>query len=165
MDIVDRQDCEHNIRRINELLSCGIFDSVNSGNVLQSSAFTDLIICLRDLLYKTEKYAKRILFTEEIMTNTYVHDITDAVTAIRDACCHINSFKRLFDDKRNRGSFMVIYGKGTLMKIGDLELKSDYKDDIAFFYGKNRLYVNRHIRRALKEATELLQPALSKRTY
>jgi hypothetical protein len=165
MDTMDQQDCEHNIRRINELLSCGIFESANLGNILQASAFIDLIICLRDLLHKTEKYAERISFAEDIMTNEYVRDITDAVTAIRDACCHINSFKRLFDDRRNRGSFMVIYGKGNLMKIGDLELKSDYKDDIAFFYGKNRLYINRHISRAFKEATALLEPMLSKRGY
>ena len=122
------------------------------------------MICLRDLLSKTEKYAKRISFSEDVMTNEYVHDITDAISAVRDACCHINSFKRLFDDKGNRGSFIVNYGKGNLFKINDLELKSDYVDDIAFFYGKNRLYLKRHIIRAFKEARALLEPMLSARS-
>jgi hypothetical protein len=165
MDIADRQDCEFNIRRIEELLSCGIFEPRNSGNTLQSAAFIELVICLRDLLHKTEKYAKRISFADDVMTNDYVHDITDAVTAVRDACCHIDSFKRHFDDRGNRGSFVVVYGKGNLAKIGDLELRSDYADDIAFFYGKNRLYINRHIVRAFKEAQALLAPILAKRPF
>lgn len=163
MDISDRQDCELDIRRTEALLYCGIFESRNSQNILPSSAFIELMICLRDLLSKTEKYAKRISFTDDVITDEYVHDITDAVTAVRDACCHIDSFKRLFDDRGNRGSFMVIYGKGNLAKIDGLELKSDYKDDIAFFYGKNRLYMDRHIVRAFKEAKALLMPMLSKR--
>ena len=165
MDISDQQDCERDIRRIEELLSCGIFEARNSGNILQSSAFIELMICLSDLTSKTKKFAKRISFTDDVMTNEYVHDITDAITSIRDACCHINSFKRLFDDRGNRGSFMVIYGKGNLIKIDDLELKSDYGDDIAFFYGKNRLYMNRHIVRTFKEAKALLVPMLSKRPF
>lgn len=98
MDICDQQDCEHNIRRIEELLNCGIFQFSSSGNVLQSAAFIELMICLRDLLQKVDKYATRVSWVDGVMTNEYVHDITDAVTAVRDACCHIDSFKRLFDD-------------------------------------------------------------------
>ena len=162
MDVSDQQDCEFDIRRIEELLSCGIFESAGS-RILRSAAFIELMICLRDLLHKTEKYAKRISFTDDVITNEYVHDITDAVTALRDACCHIDSFKRLFDDRGNRGIFNVIYGKGTFMKIDDFEVKSDYEDDTAFFYGKNRLYMKRHIVRAFKEAAELLAPMLPKR--
>jgi hypothetical protein len=161
MDTKDCQDCELDIYRIEELLSCGIFEPHPYRNILQSSAFIELMICLRDLLYKTEKYAQRISFTEEVLTNDYVHDITDAITAVRDACCHINSFKRQFDYHGNRGSFNVIFGKGTLAKIDDLELKSDYEDDIAFFFGKNRLYMNRHIIRAFKEAKVALMPMLT----
>ncbi|MBI5046683.1 cation:proton antiporter [Candidatus Micrarchaeota archaeon] len=67
------------------------------------------------------------------------------------------SFKRLFDDKGNRSSFNVIYGKGCFMKTDDLELKSDYNDDAAFFYGKNRLYMKRHIVRAFQDARMLLE--------
>jgi len=42
------------------------------------------------------------------------------------------------------------------MKIGDLELNSEYEDDIAVFYGANRLYFKRHILRAFEEAKNLL---------
>ena len=160
MNISEQQDCELNIRRIEELLNCGIFESASSGNILRSSAFIELMICLRDLLWKAEEYAKRISFTDDILINEYVKDVTDAVTAVRDACCHINSFKRLFNDRGGRGSFNVAYNKCCFIKSGNVDLKSDYEDDIAFFYGKNRLYLNRHIIRAFKEAKELLVPKL-----
>lgn len=161
MPVHDRQDCEHNIRRIHELLNCGIFSHENGGHLLRQSAFIELVICLRDLLHKTEKYARRIAFADDVLVNKYVKDVTDAVTAIRDACCHIDSFKRLFDDRGNRGSFCVAYGKCKMMKIDDLELSSDYEDDVAVFYGKNRLYFKRHIVRAFQEAQDLLAPYLA----
>ncbi len=163
MDIRDKQDCQGNIRRIQELLGCGIFGSNSAGHLLQQSAFIDLLICLRDLMHKTEKYARRIDFTDDILTNEYVKDVTGAITAVRDACCHIDSFKKLFDDRGNRGSFMVAYGKCNLLKMDDLELKSEYEDDTAVFYGKNRLYFKRHIVRAFNEAQELLAPHLRRR--
>jgi len=160
MDIPDRQDAESTIRRIQELLSSGIFDQANSRHVLQQSAFVKLMVCLRDLLFKCEKYARRIDFTDDVLMNAYVTDVTGAITAVRDACCHINSFKKLFDDHGNRGSYMVAYGKVNLAKIDDLELKSDYADDIAVFYGVNRLYFKRHIVRAFEEACGLLGPLI-----
>jgi hypothetical protein len=56
---------------------------------------------------------------------------------------------------------MVAYGKCNLMKIDDLELKSEYQDDIAVFYGKNRLYFKRHIVRAFEEAQIKLAPIMA----
>jgi len=160
MNIQDIQDCESNIRRISELLSCNIFEPANQGHILQSAAFIDLMICLRDLMYKTEKYARKINFEDDIIKNEYVNDVSDAIKAVRDACCHIDSFKRNFDENQNRGSFNVVYGKCNFMKIGDLELKNDYEDEIAVFYGKNRLYFKRHIVRAFNEARELIAPLI-----
>jgi hypothetical protein len=163
MDISAKQDCNSNIERITLLINSGIFEPKNNHNPLQKSAFIDLMICLRDLLFKTEKYVARISFTDDILTNEYVKDVTDAITAVRDACCHIDSFKKLFNDQGGRGEYNVsFYWKGTLMKIGKVELTSDYNDDIAFFYGRNRLYLNRHIIRAFNEAKEALAPLLSR---
>jgi hypothetical protein len=152
----DRQDIDADIRRIEELFSSGIFDSPNSGHVLLRSAFVDLMICLRDLLHKCEKYASRVSFTDDVLVNGYVHDVTDLVTTIRDACCHIDSFKRLFDTRGNRGSFLVGYGKVKLLKMGDVELQGDYEDDIAVFFGTNRIYLRRHVVRSFEEAKSRL---------
>jgi hypothetical protein len=58
---------------------------------------------------------------------------------------------------------MVAYGKCNLAKIHDLELKSEYEDDTAVFFGTNRLYFKRHIVRAFNEAQSLLAPHLAHR--
>lgn len=160
MKILDRQDCEGSIRRINQLLNSGIFDAKNIGHVLYNSAYIELVICLRDLLHKTEKYATRVDFTDDILVNKYVKDVHDAVTAHRDACCHIDSFKHRFDDMGNRGAFNICCGKGSLMKINDVELRSDYEDDVAIFFGINRLYMDRHIVRAFDECCKRLFPVI-----
>lgn len=160
MEISDQQDCYSNISRIETLLRSGIFEPANSQHPLQQSAFIDMMICLRDLMAKVEKYGEKISFQEDVMQNNYVADVSDAIRAIRDACCHIDSFKRNFDENRNRGSYLVAYGKTNLMKLGDLELKSEYEDDIAVFYGVNRLYFKRHIIRSFEEAKQQLQPLM-----
>ena len=151
------------IRQISQLLESGIFNSNNAGHPLQKSAFIDLMICMRDLMFKTEKYATRIAFTDDVLTNNYVRDVTDAITAIRDACCHIDSFKKNFDENGNRGAYMVAYGQCNLLKINDFEAKGEYEDDAAIFYGRNRLYIKRHIIRAFQEAQIQLAPLLAKR--
>jgi hypothetical protein len=161
MDVQDRRRCERSIRRIQALFSSGIFEPNNAGNVLQYSAFIDLTICLRDLLIQTQRYVRRIAFTDDIVTNDYVKDVTDAVTVGRDACCHIDSFKKLFHDRGDRGSYMVVYGKCDSATIDDRELKSEYEDDTAIFIGTNRLYLKRHIVRAFDEARTLLGPYLA----
>ena len=48
--------------------------------------------------------------------------------------------------------FNVIFGKGTLAQIGDLTMTSDYDDDICIFFGDQKIYLVRHIIRAVKEA-------------
>ena len=162
MNIRDRQDCEGSIRRIAQLLDSGIFNSNNVGHVLQKSAFIDLMICMRDLMNKTETYSTRIAFADDVLKSAYVKDVTDAITAIRDACCHIDSFKKNFDENGNRGEYMVAYGKCNLLKMGDFEAKGEYDDDAAIFYGRNRVYMKRHIIRAFQEAQAQLAPLLAR---
>ncbi len=161
MDMNDIQDCRECISRIQEILDSGIFEKTNKRNTFQQSAFIELMICMRDLLYKAEKYGKRIDFKDDIMVNDYVKDITDAVKAIRDACCHINAFQRNYDDHNNRGSFNVMYCKCKPVKLGSFEMYSDYNDDVAYYYGNIRLYLNRHIKRAFQEAKEFIGPMLN----
>ncbi len=163
MNIKDRQDCERNIHRVTQLIDSGIFNSNNGGHPLQQSAFIDLMICMRDLMHKAEKYTKRVDFVEDVLTNNYVKDVTDAITAIRDACCHIDSFKKNFDSNGNRGEYMVAYGKCNLLRMGDFEAKGEYEDDVAVFYGRNRVYLRRHILRAFHQAQAQLQPLLERR--
>jgi hypothetical protein len=163
MNIQDRQDCERNFRRAQQLLNSRIFEPENAANPLQQSAFIDLMICMRDLMHKAEKYTQRIEFRDDVRTSKYVNDVTDAITAVRDACCHIDSFKKNFDGNGNRGEYMVAYGKCNLLKMDDFEARGEYEDDIANFYGRNRVCMRRHDIRALEQAHAQLAPLLAAR--
>jgi hypothetical protein len=160
MDLQDKQDCESSIGRIRVLLGCGVFSLSRVDDPLLISAFIDLVIRLRDLLSKTEQYARRVSFTDGVVLNSYVRDVTDAVAAVRDACCHIKTHKRELANDRSRVADTVMFGVNS-MRLGGIVLASEYQDDVAFFYGPNRLYLRRHVIRAFNEACTLLAPHLA----
>lgn len=163
IDFFTKSEIETDIRRIEKILDCGIFSQENARHPLFQSAFIELVIRLRDLLYKSEALGKRIDFTEDVVVledkngNKVVEDVTDAVAFVRNAACHIESDKNLLDKDRQIATiFNVAIGKTKLMKINDKELASDYEDDICFFYGEQKLYLKRHIVRAFEEAKKSL---------
>jgi hypothetical protein len=146
MNVNEELEIYHNISRISEILATDIFDIANLGHPLRQSAFIELVICLRDLMYKCKKNNKRISFTDNItpcnIKGEETKDVTDLITHIRDAVCHINSFKQV------AGFFRIMFSTNF------------YNDDIIFCYGKHELYLKRHILRAFKEAQESLLPLL-----
>lgn len=160
MDFSSQSEAQHSIRRIEEILKSDIFLPQNSRHPLRESAFIELMICLRDLMKKAEDHATRISFKDDINTDKDTKDVTDTIRHVRDAICHLNSGKRHVDQNQNKVSFCSMAGKGCMMKIGDIELKSDYDDEVCFFYGKHRLYLKRHIIRAFSEASQLIKPFL-----
>lgn len=157
---LDEQDIRSNIRRIDEIFGTRIFEPENSDNPLKQSAFIELIILLQDLLHKCDHYDRRVDFDDHIFKNNYVHDVTECIKALRDFYCHVNSFKGHLDDHGNRVSFMWATGPCSLAMVGDVDLNSEFSDDIAFFFGTNRLYFYRHILRAYSEAKERLLPMM-----
>jgi hypothetical protein len=161
LDNFVQSEIEHDIRRIQEILACGIFQAANSRHPLFLSALTELLIALRDLLAKAEKYASRVAFSDDVIIQGKVNDVTDLVKFVRDALCHIDSGKHTYDEIQARFSFNVAFGKARIVvQAGDVRVESPYEDDIAFFFGPQRLLLQRHIIRAFNEATEKLRPLL-----
>lgn len=159
MDLFDKFDIEQSIQRIEQLLKCGIFHSKNSNNVLFRAAFIELLIALRDLMYKAEKYTKRISFDDDILKTDKIKDVTDVIKHVRDAICHPDSQNHYIDNDR-KASFNVAFGKGVVCKINDYEQRNNYDDDICFFFGSQQIYMKRHISRAFDEAKSKLLPLL-----
>lgn len=161
MDFFDKSEIEHDFRRIDALLKCGIVAPCNMGNPLFQSAFIEMLICLRDLMYKAGKYAKRIDFTDDVTVRGEVKDVTDLIKYVRDAMCHLDSDNHYIEPGNMKASFNVQFGKGTLLKIGDFVQSSPYEDDICFFFGSQRIFLKRHIHRAVEESRNLLSPLLN----
>ncbi|EJM48120.1 hypothetical protein [Pseudomonas sp. GM48] len=159
MDFAEQSEVSQSLRVVHGLLSSGIFHPQNAGHVFFRSAFIDSLISLRALMYKSERYAKRISFNDDVLVADKVKDVTDLIKYVRDAVCHPDS-----DNHKIEGgsiaTFNVIFGKGCLMQIGDFRQESIYEDDIYFTFGGQGIYLKRHIIRAYKEAKENLMPLI-----
>lgn len=149
--------------RIDEILVSEIFAPVNFIPPLRQSAFIELMICLYDLLKIGNKYKVRVKFTDAVEKN--IQDVTELVRLVRNAACHVQS-------EENRlpviGLIPILnthYSKGAILRWyeGDQEyvLESEFDDDVCFFFGKYRIYLKRHIIRAIDEVSKNLHPFLS----
>jgi hypothetical protein len=161
MDFFTKSDIESSIHRIDELFACGIFHPSNSSNVLFRAAFIELLIALRDLMYKAEKFASRIVFDDDVKKTKKIKDVSDLIKFVRDALCHPDSDNHYIEAGNIKSTFNVAFGKVNLMKIGDFEQSSKYEDDICFFFGSHGIYLRRHIVRAFEEAKARLIPLLN----
>jgi len=154
-----REEIKDDFDRINKIINSGIFDEKNSQHPLLKSAFIEMMICLRDLVYKCEKYATRISFSDDINCTDQIKDITDLIIFTRDAGCHQNIPNHYIGS--NRLSFNVVYGKTpNAFFINGVTLGCDYSDDICFLFGEQKIYLSRHILKAIKEAKDRLMPLL-----
>lgn len=136
------------------------FRSSNSNWIQDKAAFVLLMIDLRDLVWKSERFAgKRVSFTDDILPFRKVRDVTDLITYVRDAAVHNTSGNSRVE--QGKFSFIVGFGKGNIIQIGELSLSGDYDDDICFIFGPAKIYLKRHIIRAFKEAIDNLNPLIT----
>jgi hypothetical protein len=161
MDFFSKSDIESSIRRIDDLLSCGIFQPANSNNILFRAAFIELLIALRDLMYKSQKYSSRISFDDDVERSDKIKDVSDLIKYVRDALCHPDSDNHYIEQMNIKSTFNVAFGKIAPMKIGNFEQISKYDDDICFFFGSHGIYLKRHILRAFEEAKIKLLPLIN----
>ncbi len=161
-DFFTKSDIEVAINRIENLLSCGIFKSENSHNVLFRAAFIELLITLRDLMSKSEQLSSRICFDDDVKKTEKIKDISDLIKFVRNALCHPDSDNHYIEEGNIKSTFNVAFGKVNLFKMDAFEQSSKYQDDICFFFGSQGIYLNRHIIRAFNEAKNNLIPIISK---
>ncbi len=160
LDFFTKEDIKDDISRIQELLQTEIFLPSNINHPLCKSAFIELLICLRDLMYKTERYATRINFKDDVTKTDKVSDVTDLIKFVRDALCHPDIPNHYVEAGNFKATYNIAFGKCCIIKTNTIEIKSDYDDDICFFFGIQKIYFKRHILRAFEEAKEKLLPLL-----
>ncbi len=161
MDHWDRSDISDDMGRVEAILATGILSPDGSRQPLFRSAFVELMIALRDLMYKTEKYATRISFTDDVSLTPQVTDVTALIKYVRDALCHPDIDNHYIENGNIKATFNVCFGKGTLLKAGDkFEQSNPYADDTCFFFGSQRIFLQRHILRVYAEAKTKLLPLL-----
>jgi len=157
-------EIELDIDRVETILNTGIFAKPESmQHPLFDSALTELVIRVWDLLAKATFYANRVAFTDDVIIKGVVMDVTALIKFARDAVCHVvDSWKSNNDALKSRVFFNAIFGKGCVVEINEESIESPYEDDVAFFFGQQRLYLRRHIVRAYNEAVAQLRPLLDR---
>ena len=168
INVRDAGDIASDIEAIIRICETGALSTVGYEVHLQKAAFVWVLVCLRDLMYKAEKYDSRIGFVDDVITTAanekpQVRDVTDLIKFVRDAMCHPDIDHHWATDKVML-SFNVVYGKSPrpLITIGGNPMgpTCDYEDDVAYGFGNQRIYLKRHILRALDEAKQKLLPLM-----
>lgn len=160
MDFYAEDEIESALRTIEATINSGIFSPQNSQSPFFQPSFVALLISLRDLMYKAEKYSSRIGFSDDVDQRNKVQDVSDLIKFVRDALCHPDSDNHYIDNGC-KATFNVCFGAGCLVKIDDFTQESAYDDDICFFFGMHRIYLKRHIIRAAQEAETKLAPLMN----
>ena len=150
-------EVEMGVRHINDILLTNIL-TIKSISPLVQSAFVDLIICLNDLMQKARLIGLRITFSDDVVIENGIADITDLIVVIRGAACHIPSESRKVATTNHIFVFNRGHGITNVATIDTIDLISEYADDIAFFYGHHRIYYKRHLLRAFNECKAILLP-------
>lgn len=161
MDFYDQCEVSTSFRDIGKLINSGIFTPENAGSPFFKASFIAMLIELRALMYKAEKYATKISFTDDVLQRDKVKDVSDLIKFVRDAVCHPDIPHHHLDDG-GRASFNVAFGSGCLAQINGHRQESLYDDDICFFFGMQHIYMKRHVIRAVDEAFVKLSPLLDK---
>jgi hypothetical protein len=147
-------DIQSSVSRCADLFNSGIFSSGSSAGVLFEASVTLLLVHLNDLLQKAKLDGNRIDFTDDMETSESIADITDLVRACRNAACHVTSGEHKIDS--GKFTFCVTSGYGpSAFLIEGQEMGCDHADDIAIYYGKNRVYVKRHLFRSFELVAQM----------
>lgn len=124
---------------------------LGTDHLLALSALIEILIRLDYILKCLDKAGRRVNFTDDVKNG----DISDLVNNMRNAACHSNSPL----NKIGAGTLIFNTFKGYCpngIKIGDITLGCNYKDDIAFNFGGEIIYLKRHIHRLLQELPSLV---------
>lgn len=125
------------------------------------SIFTKLMIDLNALCSMARNHAGWQPFNDEIIVMKGVSDVLHAIDWVRDGLCHPEREKfgayRQDSSEGSRIELLVIQGNMALWRGGP---ENPHADDLAVFFGPQRLFWKRHLTRAFTEARAKLLPFL-----
>lgn len=153
-EFMRNSDIESSVRRCSEIFESGIFGNKTVRHPLFEPAVTFVVIHLSDLLQKANFDGRRVSFADDMVVSDSVSDVTELLRVCRNAVCHIPSGEHLIDI--GKFSFCGVAGNHPeAFLMNETTYGCDFEDDIAVFFGGTRLYLRRHVMRALDEITEI----------
>lgn len=153
MTFLESLQVGNNIDRIKEIIDSDVLAkaAMTHRSPLAESALTEFLIRLNDLLQKCKKSGLPVDFSDDIADGS---NVTDLVSRLRNAACHMTSDLRLLEDEMPF-CFSII-GPWATSGHGS-QITNRYPDDVLFCYGDEKAYFERHLCRAYREAVEKLR--------
>lgn len=152
MSIPSSMQGQPRLNRLHQLLSSDVFDRSRPDDGACEQAFAEVIRLLDDLLKLAEASGLRIDFVKEVGVHGRVQDITSLVGNIRRSVLPDAGASAPFAANQ----FNCYYDAGSGYFANGVFFSADYNDEVAFFVGDQRIYLNRHIKRAMQEAEQQL---------
>lgn len=138
--------------RLHQLLDSSTFTRYSPDNSTCEPAFVEVIQLLDDLLQQAEQSGRRIDFIKEVGVSGRIQDITSLVSNLRSKIITEVGMPAHFSPNE----FNCYYDAGTGYFANGFFFSADYNNEVAFFVDDQRIYLNRHIRRALQEVEQPL---------
>jgi hypothetical protein len=124
--------------------------------IYHTSVLVETLILMRDLIAKCHfELNTSLCFTDDIIINDKVSNISDLIILYRNVVCHIDSPDRSFSNIRT--SYNFLKGKGVLLNYNGMKISCEYEDDAIFNFGGNIMYYKRHLLRAYNELKTIFQ--------
>lgn len=145
---VDKQQ-QPGQNRLHRLLGSDVFDRNRPDDGTCERAFVEVVRLLDKLLQQAEASGQRIDFTKEVGVQGKIQDVTSLINNLRASLPPA-------PDTFAANRFNCYYDAGTGYFANGVFFTADYNDEVAFFIDNQRIYLNRHIKRATQEAESQL---------
>ena len=150
----------HRLTRIHALLESRSFARDSPDDGPWKTPFAELIGLVDDLLTQSEQSGKRIDFYEGVGVGGKIHDITSLVRELRDA---LPSPPEVFQDNVPGIHLNRYFDRGCGHFNNGVFFTVEFDRELAFFVDHRRIYLDRHLRRAVAEAESHLNQATALR--
>ncbi|MBP9827935.1 hypothetical protein KBC55_02150 [Patescibacteria group bacterium] len=123
-------------------------------SLFAESVFIELMIRLDYVLQWLSRQGSRFAWGDDVDGG---RDITDLVNELRNSVCHQASSLNIIDGTSIKFMFNRFFRRSPrAISLPDGQfLGCEYDDDVAFYYGSNRIYLYRHVERLLLELSRL----------
>lgn len=155
MKDIQKEELMYEMERCVKLFNSQVFIKQS---IFTQSAFIEIMIRLNYVLQALNKNGRRITWKDDINSNDKIKDITDLVNNMRNAACHQDSPINYFDGNNIKFVFNIFKGKSpNAIQINDTNIGCEYEDDIAFYYGAQKIYLFRHIKKLLEKLPSIIR--------
>lgn len=138
---------QFHLNRLHQLLGSDVFDRNRPDDGTCERAFAEVVRLTDDLLQQADVAGRRVDFTKEVGVHGKIQDITSLVNSLRHSLV-----PGLGAAPFAANRFNCYHDAGNGYFANGAFFKADYDNEVAFFVDDQRIYLNRHIKRAVQKA-------------